>query len=99
MGDGFAKFPEICNPGGRIVFFGGTAGGVPALDGRKIFWKQLQILGTTMGTTEEFKAMADFLEQHKVIPVIDEIFPLTEAQKAVDKMANSSQFGKIVLQA
>ncbi|MDB5015213.1 MAG: adhT 1 [Mucilaginibacter sp.] len=99
LGDGFAKFPEICNPGGRIVFFGGTAGGVPALDGRKIFWKQLQILGTTMGTAEEFKAMTDFLEKHRIFPVIDEVFPLADAQKAVDKMANSSQFGKIVLQA
>jgi zinc-binding alcohol dehydrogenase/oxidoreductase len=97
LGDGFAKLPDICNPGARIVIFGGTAGNIPALNGRKIFWKQLQIIGTTMGTNDEFKAMVDFVNQHQLIPVIDEVFPLADAEKAVRKMENSSQFGKIVL--
>jgi zinc-binding alcohol dehydrogenase/oxidoreductase len=99
LGEGFAKLPDICNPGARIVIFGGTAGDMPALNGRKIFWKQLQILGTTMGTRDEFKAMADFVTEHQIVPVIDEIFPLADAQQAVNKMKSSSQFGKIVLQA
>lgn len=99
LGEGFAKLPDICNPGARIVIFGGTAGDIPALNGRKIFWKQLQILGTTMGTKDEFKAMADFVTEHQIVPVIDEIFPLANAQQAVSKMKSSSQFGKIVLQA
>jgi zinc-binding alcohol dehydrogenase/oxidoreductase len=99
LGEGFAKLPDICNPGARIVIFGGTAGDIPALNGRKIFWKQLQILGTTMGTKEEFKAMADFVTEYRIVPVIDEIFPLADAQHAVNKMKSSSQFGKIVLQA
>jgi zinc-binding alcohol dehydrogenase/oxidoreductase len=99
LGEGFGKLPDICNPGGRIVIFGGTAGDIPALNGRKIFWKQLQILGTTMGTSDEFAAMIRFVSEHRVIPVIDEIFPLADAQHAVNKMAGSSQFGKIVLQA
>ena len=97
LGEGFAKLPDICNPGARIVFFGGTAGNIPELNGRKIFWKQLQILGTTMGTNEEFKAMIEFVEEHQLIPVIDEVFSLANAQEAVNKMANSSQFGKIIL--
>ncbi len=97
LGEGFSKFPDICNPGGRIVFFGGTAGNIPALDGRKIFWKQLQILGTTMGTNEEFKAMLDFINKHQIIPVVDEILPLADAAKALSQMENSAQFGKIVL--
>jgi len=99
LGDGFGKFPDICNPGGRIVFFGGTAGNVPEMNGRKIFWKQLQILGTTMGTGEEFNAMLNFVDEHKIVPVIDEVFPLADAEKAVRKMENSTQFGKIVLRA
>lgn len=99
LGEGFGKLPDICNPGARMVIFGGTAGDIPALNGRKIFWKQLQLLGTTMGTSHEFAAMVSFVNEHQVIPVIDEIFPLADAQQAVNKMASSSQFGKIVLQA
>lgn len=97
LGEGFAKLPEICRPGGRIVIFGGTAGNVPALNGRKIFWRQLQIIGTMMGSPDDFKSMLDFLNEHKIVPVIDEVFLLAEADAAVRKMENSSQFGKIVL--
>ncbi|MGZ3757048.1 MAG: zinc-binding dehydrogenase [Mucilaginibacter sp.] len=99
LGEGFAKLPDICNPGARIVFFGGTAGDMPAINGRKIFWKQLQILGTTMGTAHDFENMLAFMNEHKIVPVVDEVFPLAEAAKAVSMMEHSSQFGKIVLQA
>ena len=98
LGPGFAKFPDLCNPGGRIVIFGGTAGNIPPLDGRKIFWKQLQLLGTTMGTHDDFTEMLQFVNKNKLIPVIDEVFCLKDAQKAIEKMGKSSQFGKIVLQ-
>lgn len=99
LGNGFDKLLDIANPGGRIVFFGGTAGNIPALNGRKIFWKQLQILGTTMGSPNDFKGMIDLVNQHQIVPVIDEVFPLAQAQKAVDKMENSAQFGKLILTA
>lgn len=97
LGDGFAKLPDICKPGGRIVIFGGTAGNIPALNGRKIFWRQLQIMGTMMGSLDDFTAMLELVNGHKIIPVIDEVFPLAETDTAVKKMENSSQFGKIVL--
>jgi zinc-binding alcohol dehydrogenase/oxidoreductase len=97
LGKEFDKLLDISNPGGRIVFFGGTAGNLPPLNGRKIFWKQLQILGTTMGSPDDFKAMVDFVNKHKIEPVIDEVFQLAHAQKAIDKMEQSSQFGKLVL--
>ena len=97
LGNGFEKLLDLSKPGGRIVFFGGTAGNVPPLNGRKIFWKQLQILGTTMGSPDDFQGMIDLVNKHKIEPVIDEIFPLENAQIAVDKMENSSQFGKLVL--
>ena len=99
LGEGFAKFPDLCNPGGRMVYFGATAGDMPAIPGRKVYWKQLQILGTTMGTTEDFKAMLKFMDEHKVVPVIDEVYSLAEAGKAVQKMGTSSHFGNIVLKA
>ena len=97
LGDEFDKLLDLANPGGRIVFFGGTAGNIPALNGRKIFWKQLQILGTTMGSAADFKAMIDFTDQHQIVPVIDEVFSFVNAAEAFKKLADSSQFGKIVL--
>ena len=97
LGEGFAKLLDLSIPGARIVFFGGTAGDIPALNARKIFWKQLQLLGTTMGTQEDFKAMLDLINEHKIVPVVDEVFDLADAEKAVRKMDNSTQFGKIVL--
>jgi D-arabinose 1-dehydrogenase-like Zn-dependent alcohol dehydrogenase len=97
LGKDFDKFLDLSNPGARIVMFGGTAGNIPPLNGRKMFWKQLQLLGTTMGSPDDFRAMVDFVNEHKIVPVIDEVFPLSQAQKAINKMDNSSQFGKIVL--
>lgn len=99
LGDSFDKLLDIANPGARIVFFGGTAGNIPPLNGRKIFWKQLQILGTTMGSPHDFKGMVDLVNEHKIVPVVDEIFPMADAQKAVDKLGGTSQFGKLVLKA
>lgn len=97
LGDGFAKLPDICKPGGRIVIFGGTAGNIPALNGRKIFWRQLHITGTMMGSPADFKAMVDFVNEHKIAPVIDEAYPLSSGAEAVAKMENSNQFGKIIV--
>lgn len=96
-GDNFAKLADIVNPGGRIAFYGATLGpfnsGVPA----KIFWKQLDILGSTMGTDEEFADMVQFVNTHEIKPVIDSVFPLEHAQQAIEKMGRGDQFGKIVL--
>jgi NADPH:quinone reductase-like Zn-dependent oxidoreductase len=97
LGEGFAKLPDICKPGARIVTFGGTAGDFPAFNARKFFYKQLQLLGSMMGTVEEFKAMLQMVDKHQIIPVVDEVFPLEQAKEAIAKMEVSSQFGKIVL--
>ncbi len=96
-GEQFEKLIDICKPAGRIAFYGATLGafnsGVPA----KIFWKQLTICGSTMGNDEEFAAMVKFISEHKIVPVVDEVFPLAQAQTAIEKMAKGAQFGKIVL--
>jgi zinc-binding alcohol dehydrogenase/oxidoreductase len=97
LGDGFTKLIDLCNPGGRIVIFGGTAGNIPELNGRKIFWRQIQIIGTMMGNDADFTAMLELVNEHKIVPVIDEVFPLSDADSAVKKMEHSTQFGKIVL--
>ena len=97
LGDGFVKLIELAKPGGRIVIFGGTAGNIPAINGRKFFYRQLQLLGTMMGTPDDFKGMLDLVNEHKIVPVIDEVFSLKDADTAVKRMEVSGQFGKIVI--
>ena len=97
LGDGFEQHFKYTNPGTRIVFFGATAGDLPSLNPRIIFWKQIQILGTTMGNAKEFEAMVEFINKHKIIPVVDEVFKLNDINDAFLAMENAKQFGKIVL--
>lgn len=97
LGNEFTKIIDLCNPGARIVTFGGTAGNIPAFNARPLFWKQLELLGTTMGTPQEFEAMLKLISDKQIVPVVDEVFAMADAQKAFDKMKDSSQFGKLVL--
>lgn len=97
-GEGFPFLIDIANPGGRIAIFGGTRGLIPNISPQKIFWKQLSILGSTMGSNADFAAMISFVIQHEIVPVIDSVFPLEMAQTAIEKMGNSGQMGKIVLE-
>ena len=97
LGEGFAKHLNYVNPGARIVFFGGTAGNLPELNGRIIFWKQVQILGTTMGSPKDFSNLLKFIEEHQIHPIVDSVYNLEDGNDAMELMENSEQFGKIVL--
>lgn len=96
-GDGFALFPALCNPGARIGLYGGSLGKVNGLSMQPVFWKQISILGSTMGSPAEFAGMLAFVEQHSIVPVVDSVFPLSEGNAAFEKMDKGEQFGKIVL--
>jgi zinc-binding alcohol dehydrogenase/oxidoreductase len=96
-GEGFGKLVDLAKPGGRIVVYGGTAGKINELIPQKIFYKQLSILGTTMGRPDEFDAMLSLIHQHKMVPIIDEVFPFFKSGEALAKMEAGRQFGKIVL--
>lgn len=96
-GEGFAALPGLCNPGARIGLYGGTRGKVNGLSMQPVFWKQISILGSTMGSPAEFKAMLDFVQKHEIVPVVDAVFPLREGVQAFKKMEDGEQFGKIVL--
>jgi NADPH:quinone reductase-like Zn-dependent oxidoreductase len=96
-GNQFNKLIEIASPGGRIVNFGRTAGNITDINTRLLYWKQLSILGSTMGTRDEFLTMLEFVESYKLKPVIDKVFPLQEAGEAFAYMERGEQFGKIVL--
>ncbi len=96
-GEMFNQLLDVVRPGGRIVTYGVTLGPVPNLVARRIYWKQLDVLGSTMGRPEEFAAMLDLFGEGKLHPVVDEVFPLEEAGAAQTRMQEAAQFGKIVL--
>ena len=96
-GDGFAKLIELTAPGGRLVFFGATTGNPKGMDMRKSFFRQINLLGTTMGSPQDFAGMTQFVAQHKIVPIVDRVFPLDQADAALRHMEAGAQFGKLVL--
>lgn len=96
-GDTFAEAVAALRPGGRLVSYGATAGPTPPFEVRRLFWKQLDVLGTTMGSPADFRAMLAFVERAHLRPVIDRVFPLEETAAAHRRMEEAEQFGKIVL--
>ena len=96
-GETFNKAIEIIQPGGRIVTYGATTGAAQQVEIRRIFWKQINILGSTMGTTREFAEMLKLYGSDGLRPVVDQVFPLTETPAAHHRMEEAGQFGKIVL--
>lgn len=95
--DAFPTLLDIVKPGGRIVTFGATTGSPSTIEVRRIFWKQVSILGSTMGTPAEFGEMLSIFDG-RVAPVVDRVFPLLAAPDAHRRMDQSDQFGKIVLE-
>lgn len=96
-GDGLAALVGLCNPGGRVGIYGGTLGKVNGLSPQLLFWKQVSLHGSTMGTARDFKAMVGFVARHEIVPVVDSVFPLEQGNNAFSRMALGEQFGKIVL--
>ena len=96
-GAGFESLIDLAAPGGRVVFYGATRGNPPVLPMRKIFWRQLSLMGTTMGSEADWKAMVDFTAKHAVRPVVSDSFPLAQAREAFELMERGGQFGKIVM--
>ncbi len=81
----------------RIVVCGATTGPNPPAALHRVWWKQLSILGSTMGTPDDFKGAYDLIAAGKAKPVVDEVFPLADARAAHERMEAGSQLGKIVL--
>ena len=96
-GETFERSLELVCPGGRIVTFGSTTGAARSIEVRRIFWKQLSVLGSTMGTPEEFSSALAFYSTGSLKPVIDRTFQLADAAHAHRRMEAAEQFGKIVL--
>ncbi len=97
-GEGFGRLIELTKPGGRIAFFGATTGNPPGIDLRKCFFRQISILGSTMGSPGDFAGMTQFVEMHRLTPIVDQVFPLAETEAAFRHMEAAAQFGKIGLE-
>lgn len=96
-GPGFEHLIDVAAPGGRIVFFGATRGNPAVLPMRKVFWRNLSLLGTTMGSPADWHAMTAFVALHRIVPVVSDTFPLGRVGEAFDLMERGGQFGKIAI--
>jgi NADPH:quinone reductase-like Zn-dependent oxidoreductase len=96
-GEAFDAMVSLAKPGSRIVTYGATAGPKVTVVMPRIFLKHLTVLGTAMGTNEEFGAMLDLYAEHGLRPTINESFPLQEVAAAMERMEEGAGMGKIVL--
>jgi NADPH:quinone reductase-like Zn-dependent oxidoreductase len=87
----------VVRPGGRVVVCGATSGANPPAQLHRLWWKQLTIYGSTMGTREDFAGAYELVATGRARPVIDEVFPLAEARAAHERLEAGEQLGKIVL--
>lgn len=83
--------------GGRIVTCGATTGDQPPADLRRIFIRQLQIFGSTLGDLDEFRDLLAFAQRAALRPVIDSRYPIAEVHAALDQLEAGRQFGKIAI--
>ena len=96
-GEGFVQLVKLAKPGGRIGIYGGTTGLIGQINPAEIFWKQLSIFGSTMGTAEDFAGMLQLVSSKEIRPIVDIVYPLEQAEEAMRFMEEGKQFGKIVL--
>ena len=84
-------------PGGRLVVSGATTGGQPPADLAHVYFRQLSIIGATMGTAAELRRLIDMCEATGLRPPIDEVFALSDARRAFERLAAGDVRGKLVL--
>jgi NADPH2:quinone reductase len=88
---------QVVRAGGRVVVCGATSGPNPPAALHRIWWKQLTIYGSTMGTPEDFEGAYELVKSGRARPVVDQVFPLAEARAAHERLEAGEQLGKIVL--
>jgi NADPH:quinone reductase-like Zn-dependent oxidoreductase len=88
---------QVAAPGGRITVCGATSGPNPPAALHRIWWKQLSILGSTMGTGEDFAGAFELVTSGRARPVVDTVLPLEEIRAGHERLEAGEQLGKIVL--
>jgi len=88
---------QVAAPGGRVTVCGATSGPNPPAGLHRVWWKQLSILGSTMGTGEDFAGAYELVASGRARPVVDTVLPLEEIRAAHERLEAGEQLGKIVL--
>jgi NADPH:quinone reductase-like Zn-dependent oxidoreductase len=88
---------KALRPGGRLIVAGATTGATPGVDLFRLFFKEVQVLGSTMGSREELVRLVRLLDTTKARPVIDRVLPLEAADEAFAAMISGEVQGKTVL--
>lgn len=88
---------KCLRPGGKLVTCGSTSGSEVSVDMRYVFSRQLQILGAKMGSLADMRRVWGLLNEGRLKPVVDKVFPLAEARAAHEYLAERRQFGKVLL--
>ena len=96
--DTWATSIEALRRGGRLVITGATTGGNPPARLHRIFWKQLDVLGSTMASDSEFRAVTRLFDQARIRPLVDSVRPLEDVQDAQRRLEAGEQNGKLVLE-
>lgn len=91
----FHRSLAVLKKGGRLVTFGATTDDVVSFNVRQFFYNQQTILGTTLGSREELRAMLQFIEQHSIHPIVDKVFSYKDYRQAFDYLKQSQQIGNI----
>src|SRR5438034_2392402 len=94
----WARSLQAARPAGRIAVCGATTGANPPAALHRIWWKQLTVYGSTMGTKEDFEASFELVKTGRAKPVIDSVLPLADARAGHERMEAGEQFGKIVFE-
>lgn len=84
--------------GGRVVTCGGTTGPTLTVDVRRLFWYQWDILGSTMGSAEEYREIVRLLGQGQLRPLIDSVHALRDAARAFERLSSGDHMGKVVVE-
>ena len=79
------------------MFYGGTRGPITQLPPGKVFWKQLSLLGSSMGSERDFDGLLQLVHDRQLVPVVDRVFGLSEGEQALRYLATGQQLGKVVL--
>lgn len=93
----FMTSVRCCARGGRIVTCGGTTGQQFELDVRPVYWRGIDILGTTMANRRETETVLGLVWQGRLRPIVDRVLPLDHIREAHELLERSEQFGKVVL--